>query len=326
MNGIMKKCTQLISIVAIIITVLLGYSVNAEQTRFVVNGVDLQLQETVIEQGRTYVPVRKLTELLGAYVFWDSKAREVSLDKEGIKVRFFADEKKVIYNEQVVYMDTPLMIRDGISYAPVRFVAEALKYKIFWDASTNTIIINEKATYTVKDGESLEIVAAALGLSIDDLLRWNEIKSDEILQVGRVIYIESVDFTAIDEVRTKAVIKYIDEEIEWLAKIIFTEADGEPYDGLVAVGAVVVNRVISPNFPNKIYDVVFQKSQFTPAMTGKIYNVIPNNASYQAAREALIGVDPTNGALYFYNPKISNSTFFNKKDHSIDIGNHSFFY
>jgi len=326
MKAIIRNFTLTVAIFAMIVSFGLGDSVIAAQTHFLLDGKELLIEDAFVEHGRTYIPVRTVTELLGASLDWNSKTREVILHKEDIKVRFFVDEKKVIFNEQIVFMDAPLKVRDGSTYAPVRFVAEVLRYKVFWDADNNAISIVKKAYYTVKSGDSLETIAEKKGISVEDLLRFNSLSGEEIPQVGQKLYLESLELTAIDELKTKAVIQYADEELEWLARIIYTEAMDEPYDGLVAVGAVVVNRVKSANFPNTIYDVIFQKSQFTPAMSGKIYKVVPDADSYQAAEEALMGIDPTFGALYFYNPKISNSTFFQQKQHLINIGNHSFYY
>lgn len=88
-----------------------------------------------------------------------------------------------------------------------------------------------------------------------------------------------------------------------LAALIFCEAGNQPYDGKVAVGAVVLNRVASGRFPNSIREVIYQRGQFTPAMTGKLARVIASgrvpSSCYDAARDALNGVSPVGGAMYF---------------------------
>lgn len=88
-----------------------------------------------------------------------------------------------------------------------------------------------------------------------------------------------------------------------LASLIFCEAGNQPYKGQVAVGAVVMNRIASSKYPNTIDAVIFQKGQFTPALNGKVNRVL-NSGSYtssclQAAEDALNGVDPVEGCLYF---------------------------
>lgn len=88
-----------------------------------------------------------------------------------------------------------------------------------------------------------------------------------------------------------------------LAALIFCEAGNQPYDGKVAVGAVVMNRVASGRFPNTIKEVIYQRGQFTPAMTGKLDRIIASGripaSCYEAAREALSGVSTVGNALFF---------------------------
>lgn len=114
------------------------------------------------------------------------------------------------------------------------------------------------------------------------------------------------------------------DEIEILASIINAEARGESYDGKVAVGAVIVNRVYHPSFPNSIREVVYQSGQFTPVENGMI-NFSPTNDSFKAAYDAVSGIDPSKGSLYFYNPKKSkNPDFFADRTKMVTIGNHVF--
>lgn len=103
-----------------------------------------------------------------------------------------------------------------------------------------------------------------------------------------------------------------------LAALIYCEAGGEPYEGQVAVGAVVVNRVKSGAFPGTVRDVIYQSGQFGPARTGKLDRVLANGSAtdscYQAASEALAGVSPVGDALYFgdgknYGQKIGGHWF-----------------
>lgn len=95
------------------------------------------------------------------------------------------------------------------------------------------------------------------------------------------------------------------EEENLLAALIYCEAGGEPYEGQVAVGAVVLNRVRSESFPNSIEEVIYQSGQFGPAVTGKLGRVLAGgkttDSCRQAAREALEGSNPIGDALYFGN-------------------------
>ncbi len=92
-------------------------------------------------------------------------------------------------------------------------------------------------------------------------------------------------------------------EQELLAALIFCEAGNQPYDGQVAVGAVVMNRVRSGSFPDTITDVIYQSGQFTPAMTGWLDSVLASDgytdSAIQAAADALAGSNPIGDCLYF---------------------------
>jgi len=101
-------------------------------------------------------------------------------------------------------------------------------------------------------------------------------------------------------------------DVDLLARLITAEANGEPYEGKVAVGAVVLNRVAAPDFPNSIPDVIYEHSngtyQFEPVKNGRI-NRPASAESIRAAKDALNGRDPTKGAVYFSAAYIKNSTF-----------------
>ena len=112
---------------------------------------------------------------------------------------------------------------------------------------------------------------------------------------------------------------------ELLARLINAEARGEPYKGQVAVGAVVLNRVKSSSFPDTISGVIYQKGQFSSVTDGQINKAIDKDSTvYEAARDAINGVDPTNGCIYFYNPKTAKSSWIYTRPVVITIGKHSF--
>lgn len=111
-----------------------------------------------------------------------------------------------------------------------------------------------------------------------------------------------------------------------LAQIINAEANDEPYNGKLAVGNVVMNRVNHPDFPDTIRDVIYQKGQFQPVRNGSI-NKKPSDDSIKAANEALNGKQIVGKqALYFYNPEISTSDWIFTRKTIMDIGNHRFAY
>lgn len=111
--------------------------------------------------------------------------------------------------------------------------------------------------------------------------------------------------------------------IELLARVINGEARGEPYEGQVAVGAVVLNRVDHPSFPNSISGVVYQKGAFTAVDDGQI-NAAMYASSRRAARDALNGWDPTGGAIYYYNPQTATNQWIRTREIICSIGQHVF--
>lgn len=108
-----------------------------------------------------------------------------------------------------------------------------------------------------------------------------------------------------------------------LARAIYGEARGEPYEGQVAVAAVVVNRVSHPSFPNSIPDVIFQPGAFTAVSDGQIW-LEPNAAAFKAATDALNGWDPSNGAIYYWNPAVATSRWIWTRPVHKRIGKHVF--
>ena len=114
-----------------------------------------------------------------------------------------------------------------------------------------------------------------------------------------------------------------DANVELLARVINGEARGEPYEGQVAVGAVVLNRVDHPSFPNSISGVVYQQGAFTAVDDGQI-NAQMYASSRRAARDALNGWDPTNGAIYYYNPRTATNKWIRTREVVCTIGRHVF--
>lgn len=108
-----------------------------------------------------------------------------------------------------------------------------------------------------------------------------------------------------------------------LARIIHAEARGEPIEGQVAVGAVLLNRIRNPRFPNDLWSNIFKRGEFCTVRDGQIW-LEPDAAAYRAARLALNGWDPTYGALYFYNPARTTSRWIWSRPVTTRIGRHVF--
>ncbi|MCH5275729.1 MAG: cell wall hydrolase [Lachnospiraceae bacterium] len=116
-------------------------------------------------------------------------------------------------------------------------------------------------------------------------------------------------------------VSFADGDRALLAAIIYCEAGGEPYEGKLAVGAVVINRVLSSKYPDTVVGVIYQKSQFSPVASGRLELVLTTGkataACYQAADEAMSGMTNVGNCLYFRTP-IDGLT-------GISIGGHIFY-
>ena len=116
---------------------------------------------------------------------------------------------------------------------------------------------------------------------------------------------------------------YSSSDLYLMAKAIYAEGRGESYVGQVAIGAVIMNRLKSPSFPNTIAGIIYQKGAFTAVTDGQI-NLEPNQTAYNAARDAMNGWDPTSGAIYYYNPAKSTSAWIFSRPTVTTIGKHVF--
>lgn len=112
-------------------------------------------------------------------------------------------------------------------------------------------------------------------------------------------------------------------DLQLLARLISAEARGEPYIGQVAVGAVVLNRVEHPSFPNSLAGVIYQPGAFSCLDDGQFDQPVSESA-YRAAKEAMNGYDPCYGAIYYFNPATATSKWIWSRPLIVTIGNHRF--
>ena len=113
--------------------------------------------------------------------------------------------------------------------------------------------------------------------------------------------------------------------IQLMARAINGEARGEPYEGQVAIGAVIMNRVSSADFPNTISGVIYQTGAFTAVSDGQINMPIDENSTVmKAARDAINGWDPTGGAVFYYNPDTATNKWIWSRETIKVIGKHKF--
>ncbi len=112
-------------------------------------------------------------------------------------------------------------------------------------------------------------------------------------------------------------------DVNLLARLVNGEARGEPYVGQVAVAAVVLNRMKDPAFPKTIASIIYQPQAFSSVNDGQI-NLAPQPSALKAANEAVSGVDPSRGAVFFFNPAKTSNKYIWSRPQILTIGNHIF--
>jgi len=181
------------------------------------------------------------------------------------------------------------------------------------------------AVYTVKSGDTMYLIAKKHGVPLDSLIKANNGISNMIYP-GQKITIPAVETTSQQATTTqksdttsrgssRPVISYTASELDLLARLVRAEAENQPYNAKVAVAAVVVNRVKSTEFANTISGVIYEKLggyyQFTPVENGWI-NRPATQDCIQAAKDALYGADPSNGALFYFDDSATNKWLWSK--------------
>ena len=116
-----------------------------------------------------------------------------------------------------------------------------------------------------------------------------------------------------------------ESDIQLMARAINGEARGEPYEGQVAIGAVILSRVKHASFPNSIAGVIYQSGAFTAVADGQINHPIANGSTVvKAARDAMNGWDPSGGAIYYFNPNTATNKWIWSRKQIKTIGQHIF--
>ena len=151
-------------------------------------------------------------------------------------------------------------------------------------------------------------------------------KSTLIILIAIILISVSINFTKTEKIsQVYAASSSQPSNVQLLARAINGEARGEPYEGQVAVGAVIMNRVKSSKFPNTIAGVIYQSGAFTAVSDGQINEPIAQGSTViKAAQDALNGWDPTGGAIYYFNPNTATSKWIWSRPIIKTIGKHHF--
>lgn len=116
---------------------------------------------------------------------------------------------------------------------------------------------------------------------------------------------------------------FTEKDLKMMANAVYGESRGEPYEGQVAVAAVIINRVKSSQFPNTATGVIFQPGAFTAVADGQIW-LTPNEKAIKAVKDAMSGWDPSDGCLYYFNPETATSKWIWTRPQYKTIGKHIF--
>jgi N-acetylmuramoyl-L-alanine amidase len=238
-----------------------------------------EVSDCLLIEETTYAPLRSLCEAVCGWadIRFDATTRTAHVKAAGLTLSAQDGSYYIVANGRYLYADTPVRILDdGRTYLPIRLLARALGVDVLWNASTRSVRIN---------GGFLPILSG-----------------DQF---------------------------YNADAVYWLSRIISAESRGEPLLGQIAVGNVVLNRVRSPEFPNTIWGVIFDRKhgvQFTPVANGTVYDA-PTASAVVAAKLCLEGVTVSERALYFLNPdKATSFWIVYARPFAFRIGEHHFYY
>ncbi len=181
----------------------------------------------------------------------------------------------------------------------VRKIQTALKEKGYFNSKVDGIF----GTITKKAVEKFQ---KANGLTVDGIVGKSTLKA-----------------LGIKDANNNSYGGYSSQDFDLLVRIISAEARGEPYSGQVAVGAVVLNRIEHPSFPDTLSGVVYQKGAFSCLDDGQFYEPVADSC-YSAARDAINGLDPSGGAIYYYNPITATNKWIQSRKIITTIGKHRF--
>lgn len=293
-------------LLTVVYLVMIGQShVRAEEITVRIDEQPLQFDaEPFLENGRVMVPMRGIFEHFDALVYWDGESKTVRAFARGEVLTLQVGKTKFDHNGELFDMDTAPVIRSGRTFVPVRFIAQSLGMDVAWDADNQRVEISKKSESDTSPATEPTPGNDAPKPTDEPATNAPEVPANEH---------ETIDPIA----------QYSEEEIELLTRVINAEAYSEPFEGKVAVGAVIMNRVKSSAFPNTITAVIYQPNQFYVVSNGAIHRSLAPD-SREAALEALRGNDPTDGALFFWNPNRSESPFVSKLQTNVVIGGHAF--
>ncbi|NLK51915.1 MAG: LysM peptidoglycan-binding domain-containing protein [Syntrophomonadaceae bacterium] len=184
-------------------------------------------------------------------------------------------------------------------------------------------VLQIPSIYQVRSGDSWYLIGQRYGVTVNQLKTVNNLWSDQLYVGQKIVIPVRSNSSSSSSTPSRAFTGYSRDDIVLLARVINGEAGGEPYIGQVAVGAVILNRVKSADFPNTLSGVIYQRNAFEAVTRGLIW-ANPGTSCLNAAQDALKGWDPSEGALFFYNPAKPCASWIYSRPVIKRIGNHVF--
>ncbi len=271
-----KICLTLVCIIILSLAAPSALAVNDDKVAVYCDGEALDFKcEAFILNGSTYVPLRDMSNILGAEeISWDGLTSTATVVAPDLEISMQINSFYMIANGRYLYMPDGCLLIDGYTMVPLRTLCKAFGVELQW--------LNSSAVVTTAGASPI---------------------------------------TSGDEF-------YDEDDVYWLSRIINAEAKSEPFLGKVAVGNVIMNRIDSKQFPNSVYNVIFDRKygvQFTPAYSGAIYRS-PNADSVIAAKLALDGANTADDSLYFIADSAAAGSWAGKnRPFNMQIGNHCFY-
>lgn len=229
----------------------------------------------------------------------------------------------------------------GTAYAPYRVLVNAIDpaATFEWDGANNVAVSNGTGVQMIAYSEQhyIEANGRVLYSELAKNLNMNGVLYVPIRSISRAYTLEcawngetkTVTLAGEPTPIVSGDEFYDEDVVYWLSRIISAESRGEPFEGQIAVGNVVLNRTENGSFPDTVYGVIFDRkygTQFTPAATGSIYND-PTDSAVLAAKAALEGVELVDDALFFCANYVSNGSWIEEnRAYAETIGNHIFYY
>ena len=271
-----------------------------------------------IINGTTYVPIRFISDALSVdKIDWNQNSQSVTIKTGNKTLIMFVNKNYGYINNSYKALPGSPILKNNRAFVPLRLISETFDANVNWNSETHTVSINTNTQTNTPSNDTSSTnkpsnnasttTKPSIGTSSNTKPSNNTSSSNNSINLG---------------------ITDIDDATYWLARIIEAESSGEPYQGKVAVGEVILNRVQHESFPNTIWGVIFDDTyaiQFEPVANGTIYNN-PSSESIKAAKEALNGSNYAGDSLYFLNPKIAASNWIVKnREFYATIANHDFY-